>query len=321
MPLRRSGWIALAMALATAVPLAARQTIRASRIRAPRNQKAPEQPMPKAPPPPTTHPWQRRTEPLPLRKEKKGWHPVGVQHDREVPTFYGDPTARAWNAPPAFGAGLPMAQRFRAVRDEPESITDDLLGPGGLKRHIRGAIREHRSKRYFEKLEGVRLLEQYRAEKALLGLCPVDACEEPRFVLEGKNFSPEGYCREHAEQFYGKRVDWSLRATAERREFRETQRRAFLRRYHTGGRFRDGSGPTASGQGADRGAARAVLGQAPLPGDFPRPGDLGPVGTLPPRADPRDPAGYPFDTVDPDQDPFARPGEERTWWGVSQRAP
>jgi hypothetical protein len=45
------------------------------------------------------------------------------------------------------------------------------------------------------------------------------------------------------------------------------------------------------------------------------------VGTLPSFADPRDPAGFPYNTVDPAPDIFERPGEEASWVTMSRAAP
>lgn len=319
---RRSPWLRLLLTLLLIqqAPVRGDQILRQARIRAPRMQPEPEQPLPESPARTVVQPWDRRTEPLALHKEKKGFHPVGVQHDREWPTFYNDPVARIWNAPPGFGAGLPLASRDQAVRPETGSRTSQLLGQGGLKGRIRAAIAKDRAQRYQDKIEGMKLLEQYRAEKALLGLCPIDDCEEPRFILEGRNFSPEGFCRTHAEEHYGKRVGWSLEAVEGRRRRREARRQDFLARWHSGGRFQKQSGRPDE-VGATPGVARSSIGQAPLPQDFPRPGDLGPVGSLPLFADPRDPAGFPYDRIDPTPDPVVRPGEATSWVHLSRSAP
>lgn len=299
--------------------LRADQVIRQARIRAPRNQADPTKPLPESPTPTVRQPWDQRTEPRPLRKGKKGWHPVATPHDREWPTFYADPVARIYNGAPRFGAGLPLVSRRQAVRPETPSRSEGLLGSGGLKGRIRRAIREDRARRYQERLEGLQLMEQYRAEKALLGLCPVDGCEESRFVLEGKSFSPQGHCRLHSEELYGKRVDWALSGAEGRRRRREARWSKFRKRWHSGARFRDRPGQVPS-QPGDSNATRATIGQPPRPSDFPRPGDLGPVGTQPAFADPRDPAGFPYDRID--AAPPAPDGPEaRSWVHVSRSAP
>jgi hypothetical protein len=314
--------LALGLAAGTAHAV---QRITKARIRAPRKQGKDHDSLPTNPTKKRIQPWQKRTEPRPLRKEKKGWHPVGVQHDREVPTFYGDPHPRIWNAPPKFGAALPPNYQ-PAVRGAPRpSRTEGMFGPGGLKVWLRKHIARDRAKRYYDKLEGLRMLQEYRAQKALLGLCPVDGDERPRFVLEGKPFSQEGYCYEHCMEIYGNRVRWAEERTQHRRDIRERKRKKFIARWHTGGRFKHtpGVGIDLGGQGGTPDDARASVLQAPRPKDFPKPGDLGPNGTLPLTADPRDPAGYPFDTIDPDADKFDRvhTTEAKHWFEVSQAAP
>ena len=319
----RSIAVLLALGLA-AGPALAVQRITKARIRAPRKQGKDGDPLPTNPTKKKIQPWDQRTEPRPIRKAP-GWPSFDRQHDREVPTFYGDPHPRIWNGPARFGAALPPGYQ-PAVRGGPRpSNTESLFGSGGLKVWLRKHIARDRAKRYHDKLKGIRLLQEYRAQKALLGLCPVDGDERPRFVLEGKPFASEGYCREHAIEFYGARVKWAEERAGHRRDLREAKRARFLKGWHTGGRFKHtpGVGLDLGGVSGTPDDARAVALQDPRAADFPQPGDLGPNGTLPLTADPRDPAGYPYDTIDPDPDKFDRvhTTEAKHWYEVSKAAP
>lgn len=317
--------IALLLALGLAAgPAFAVQRIKKARIRAPRKQGRDHDPLPTNPTKKRIQPWDKHTASRPVR-HPPGWPNFGLQHEREVPTFYGDPQPRIWNGPARFGAALPPGYQ-PAIRGGPRpSNTESLFGAGGLKVWLRKQISRDRAKRYHDKLEGLRLMQEYAAQKAMLGLCPVDGDERPRFVLEGKSFTPEGYCREHAIEFYGDRVKWAEERTSHRRRIREAKRKKFVARWHTGGRFKHtpGVGPDLGGVSGTPDDARASALQEPLPKDFPKPGDLGPNGTLPLTADPRDPAGYPYNTIDPDADKFDRvhTTEAKHWYEVSQAAP
>lgn len=254
----------------------------------------------------------------PLHHVSRGL-PIGghQQHDREVPYVRGADNERLWNGPPTFGAGLP--QQAWQPPPPPATQSGTLPRPGGdLRRRIRQAIRRNQAQRYQHKLEGLALMDQYRAEKAMLGLCPIDGCEQPRFILEGRAFTDEGHCEVHTREAYGDvRVDWRVDAVRRRFHERRRQARTKARRREDGARFP--WSPKASAIPTDpdelRARVRAVFGHAALPGGFPRPGDLGPNGTLPQFADPRDPAGYPYDTVDTDPGVTTRPVErEATTW-------
>lgn len=262
-----------------------------------------------------------RTYLRPLHLETPGG-PFGIQapgrvpHDREVPFFRGDRAQRIWNGPASWGAALPQ-RRWRPPAP-PATRSGELPRPGGdLRARIQQAIRIHRARRYERKVMGIQMLEQYRSEKALLGLCPVDACEVPKLVIEGRPFSPEGYCRKHAAEIHGEsRVGWALKAAGHRARWRVDEQRERAANRDKGGRFKgDPRKVGFQGPGARRVALRQTLGQPPLPGDFPRPADLGPNGTVPRFADPRDPAGFPYDTVDPEPpESEDRPARERTTW-------
>ncbi len=250
--------------------------------------------------------------------------PIGgrVPHDREVPFVAGDPRMRIWNGPPTFGAGLPA--RAWQPPERPATGSGELPEPGGdLSARIRRAIRLNQAQRYHTQVEGLRLLEQYRSEKALLGLCPVDGCESVRFVLEGRPLTPEGHCRQHVAEVIGKkRLEWALTGARRRLQDRVRRQAKAERGRDRGSRFGTGRGPwegglpASSDPGERQERIRKALLQPPRPGGFPRPGDLGPNGTLPRFADPRDPAGFPYDTVDPTATAHDHPGasrEDRTW--------
>ncbi len=328
MPKKFNIWVLNALLLCLwSVPVHAVQRLTTARIRAPRNQGKKAQTIPKSPTTQYQEPWETRTPQRAMRKDYDIFPWGRDKPSREVPTFYGDPHQRIWNAQPTFGAALAPHQQT-GVRNQPRpSLTEPMFGPGGLKGWLRTQIKQDRSKRYYEKLQGLQMLEQYRAEKSMLGLCPVDNCEKVRFVLEGKAFADEGYCEEHSREFYGNRVDWAMKSVRGRTERRAARARKFQKNWHTGGRFNKsftpGIGPSVAQAQTSRNEIRHAVGQISLPKAFPKPGDLGPNGTLPLKADPRDPAGFPYNTVDPEPEKFERPivKEMRSWVDVSEEAP
>lgn len=275
-----------------------------------------------------------RVEPLdsriqaipPIQRGAKGFYPVRIPHARALPT-YPDEHPRVAGRPATWGAGLPPAPK--APEPEPSPAGTLPKAGGDIQHRIRAAIRQDRATRYAKQVEGFRLLEQYRAEKAMLGLCPVDDCEEVRFVLEGRPFTPEGHCQEHAATLVGPvRLKWMNQAVAERKAHRE-KKMAQLRKKFVG---MSGKGALACLEDTrfkyldeDEKIAllREVFLQEKLPAGFPGPAQLGPNGTLPSLADPRDPAGWPYNAIDPtpDLETRASQGETRSWIETSLQAP